>query len=258
MDNKELVSIITPTYNSAEFISETIRSIQAQTYENWELLITDDCSTDDTVKIIENFAAEDNRIKIFRLDKNSGAGVARNNSIEKAQGRFIAFCDSDDLWMPSKLEKQIAFMKAKKATLTFTSYMTSEENGEPCGIVIARRRETYFSTKCDDGIGCLTAVYDTQPFGKFFMPTLRKRQDWGLWLTILKKCRVAYGVKEPLAIYRKRSASISHDKVKLVKYNIAVYRKVLGWPSIIAIPFFFFVFMPSYILKKIKLRIINA
>ena len=103
----ELVSIITPSYNSAAYIAEMIESILAQTYTNWELLITDDCSTDDSVKIIESYATKDSRIKLFRLASNSGAGIARNKSIEEARGRYIAFCDSDDLWKPQKLEKQV-------------------------------------------------------------------------------------------------------------------------------------------------------
>jgi len=127
MDNFGLVSIITPSYNSSSFIAETIESILSQTYLNWELLITDDCSTDRSVEIIERYIQRDSRIKLFRLEKNCGAGVCRNRSISEAKGRFIAFCDSDDRWCPEKLEKQLAFMRGKDCALSYTSYMTCDE-----------------------------------------------------------------------------------------------------------------------------------
>ena len=122
MKDYGLVSIITPSYNSAEFISETIESIIAQTYTNWELLITDDCSTDNTSEIVNKYIRKDNRVKFFQLPQNSGAGVARNNSIKEAKGRFLAFCDSDDAWYPNKLEKQLSFMLENEYAFTCTSY----------------------------------------------------------------------------------------------------------------------------------------
>lgn len=257
MDDLGLVSIITPSYNSALFIAETIESILSQTYPYWELLITDDCSTDHSVEIIERYIQKDSRIRLFRLEKNRGAGVCRNRSISEARGRFIAFCDSDDRWCPEKLEKQLAFMLEKDCALSYTSYMTCDENGKVSNIVVGKRRETYFSMRYDNGIGCLTAVYDTGKVGKVFMPDLRKRQDWGLWLTILRDCGVAYGLKEPLAIYRIRSSSISRDKWSLVKYNLSVYRTVLGNSRIVSYLFFFFLYLPSYFSKKLFLRLVN-
>ena len=150
MDNFGLVSIITPSYNSSSFIAETIESILSQTYLNWELLITDDCSTDRSVEIIERYIQRDSRIKLFRLEKNCGAGVCRNRSISEAKGRFIAFCDSDDRWRPEKLEKQLAFMREKDCALSYTSYrlatrvarfpaLLSEKEERPiflCGVII--------------------------------------------------------------------------------------------------------------------------
>lgn len=257
MDDLGLVSIITPSYNSAPFIAETIESILSQTYPYWELLITDDCSTDHSVKIIERYTQMDSRIKLFRLEKNCGAGVCRNYSISEAKGRFIAFCDSDDQWCPEKLEKQLTFMLKKDCALSYTSYMTCDENGNISDIIIGRKKETYFSMRCDDGIGCLTAIYDSQKVGKVFMPELRKRQDWGLWLTILRDCGVAYGLKEPLAIYRIHSSSISRNKWSLIKYNLSVYRTVLGYSQIISYLFFFILFLPSYFSKKFFLKLVN-
>lgn len=251
MEDYGLVSIITPTYNCARFIGDTIESILAQSYPNWELLVTDDCSTDDTCAAVEKYAARDPRIRLFRLPENSGAGIARNNSIREARGRFIAFCDSDDRWYPDKLAKQLAFMTARDCALSYTSYMSCNEEGETVGIVVCRSRETLGSMMRNNRIGCLTAVYDTAKVGKIFMPELRKRQDWGLLLRILKKCGVAYGMKEPLALYRVRSMSLSRNKADLVKYNLAVYRHVLGWNAVRARFFFAFVFMPSYVWGKL-------
>lgn len=252
-----LVSIITPTYNSEDFVAETIEAIQAQTYPDWELLITDDCSTDRTRDIVQAYADKDERIRLFVLEKNSGAGVARNNSLEQAQGRYIAFCDSDDRWTPEKLEKQVDFMRANDYAFTFTSYHTCDESGNVNGIVSCRRKETYSSLTRDDKIGCLTAMYDSEKIGKIPFPSLRKRQDWGMKLLALKKCGTAYGIQEPLALYRLRTGSISRNKLSLIKYNVAVYEEVLGWGRGAAHLYFFTVFMPTYICKKIIHKINN-
>lgn len=257
MENRGLVSIITPAFNSSRFIRETIESILAQTYPYWELLITDDCSTDDTVEIVRRYVDLDPRIKLFRLERNSGAGVCRNRSIQEAQGRFIAFCDSDDCWKPDKLERQLAFMEKMNCALSYTAYMTCDENSHVTGIVIGRKKETFFSMTCDDGIGCLTAIYDTQKVGKIFMPDLRKRQDWGLWLKVLEKCRIAYGMKDPLAVYRIHSTSISRNKFSLIQYNLNVYKTVLRYSVLKSYLYFTFLFLPSYFFKKLMLRYIN-
>lgn len=257
MNIKHLISIVTPSYNCSDFISETIKSIQSQTYGNWELLITDDCSTDNSCEIIQKLADEDQRIKLLKLETNSGAGVARNNSIKEAKGRFIAFCDSDDRWYPDKLEKQLKLMMEKDCGLSYTSYMTCSEDGNLNGIVVCRNHETLSSIMRDDKMGCLTVMYDTEKVGKVFMPSIRKRQDWAMKLMVLQKCRDAYGLKEPLAYYRLRNNSISHKKRALVKYNIAVYQEVFSWSKFRASIFFLFVFMPNYLIKKLGLRYIN-
>lgn len=257
MTDYGLVSIIMASYNSAQFIAESIESISAQTYRNWELLITDDCSSDNTCEIIRHYAVGDSRVKLFCHEVNLGAGIARNNSIGHATGRFIAFCDSDDRWYPDKLEKQLAFMRGRDCALSYTSYMTCDEEGICTGIVVCRREETLFSMKCDDGIGCLTAVYDTCKVGKIFMPSIRKRQDWGLLLKVLMKCGVAYGIKNPLAIYRLRSGSLSRKKMSLIRYNMAIYREVLGWSSVKSVLFFWLVFSPTHVCKEIGKLYVN-
>lgn len=254
---KDLVSIITPSYNCEKFISQTIEAIQAQTYKEWELLITDDCSTDNTIAIIEGYAQQDSRIKLLKLSKNSGAGVARNNSIREAKGRYIAFCDSDDRWVPSKLEKQITFMNNKNCAFCYSSYWTSDEKGKIYGIVNCRERETLFSNMCDDKIGCLTAIYDTKKVGKVYMPLIRKRQDWALKLNVLKICKEAFGIKEPLAIYRISSNSLSRKKAALVSFNAAALRNVFGWSKVRSLLFVYFVFIPNYLQKRFKIWYTN-
>lgn len=258
MEDFGLVSIITASYNCAPFIGETIESIQAQTYKNWELLITDDCSTDDSREIIRSYADKDSRIRLLLLPNNSGAGVARNNSIKKANGRFIAFCDSDDRWYPEKLEKQLNYMAIKKCALSHTSYMTCDENDCITGIVVCRKRETLQSMCKDDKMGFLTVVYDVEKVGKIYMPIIRKRQDWALKLKVLQKCNRAYGMKEPLAYYRVRGNSISNvPKLSLIKYNIAVFHEVLGWSKIRANVYFYTRFMPTHLIKKLFLKYLN-
>lgn len=250
--NEELVSIITPSYNSSAYIEETIRSILLQTYPYWELLITDDCSTDNSMEIIKGYVSRDSRIKLFQLEKNSGAGVARNFSIKEAGGRFIAFCDSDDRWMPDKLEKQVAFMLERNCALSYTSYEVCSEIGKRTGIISCKNRVGYWDLVRDGCIGCLTVMYDTAKLGKVLMPDIRKRQDWALWLLIIKRCKYALGIKEPLAVYRKRSGSISSSKWHLVSYNIKVYQEILHFSMVKSYIIFGVLFMPTYILKKFR------
>lgn len=249
MEN-DLVSVITPSYNSSLYIEATIQSILAQTYSNWELLITDDCSTDNTIDIVNRYVQQDSRIKLFCLEKNSGAGIARNHSIREARGRYIAFCDSDDRWLPEKLERQIAFMKKKDAAFSYTSYYVCSEGEEIRGKILCKPTINYYSLLKDNSIGCLTAMYDTHILGKMYMPEIRKRQDWGLWFLIIKKIKIAYGLQEPLAIYRVRKSSVSSNKWNLIKFNLNVYRTVLHFSFLQAWCTFLFLFLPTYMYKK--------
>lgn len=255
--DRGLVSIITPSYNCADFIEKTILSVQKQTYTNWEMLITDDCSRDNSVEIIQKIAAHDSRVKLFILDKNCGAGVARNNSIKHARGKYIAFLDSDDMWMKEKLEKQIAFMEDKKCDLSYTSYMVIDEDDKTIGLVLAPNSHSFSQNKCDDKVGFSTAIYNQERLGKIFMPTIRKRQDWGLIMSVLRECNVSYGIKQPLGFYRKGHASLSKNKFSLVSYNIAAYKTVLGWNTLRAYLFFLFIYMPCNIAKKVFNRIVD-
>ena len=252
MDENVSVSIITPSYNCSSFIGEPIESIQAQTYTNWELLITDDCSQDNSREVIQFYADKDPRIKLLVLDKNSGAGVARNNSIRAAKGRYIAFCDSDDRWYPEKLEKQLQFMKDSGCTLSYSSYDVCDEDGEIIGYVECLKELTKPKILRDNGIGCLTAIYDSEKLGKHYMPTMRKRQDWCLWIDIIRSGGVAKGFQQPLALYRERVNSISSNKAEMLKFNYEVYHTFLRKSPLVSWAMLFGKFMPYYFYKKIK------
>lgn len=220
------ISIITPLYNSAEFLSDTIRSVQNQTFNNWEMILVDDCSADQSSGIAQSFADRDSRIRLIRLNKNLGAAVARNVAMEAAQGRYIAFLDSDDLWLPSKLETQLSFMQKKGIDFSFSAYEKIDEQGKPLGFMGVPAKINYNQLLKCCVIGCLTAMYDTEKLGKVYMPLVRKRQDFGLWLRLLKKTEFAYGIQEGLGQYRVRNDSISSNKVSAAIFNWRVYREV--------------------------------
>jgi teichuronic acid biosynthesis glycosyltransferase TuaG len=226
MKNK-LVSIITPLYNSEEYVKETIESALSQTYNDWEMIIVDDCSTDKGPGIVQEYAEKDSRISLIKLTKNSGAAVARNTAIKVAKGSYIAFLDSDDLWTPEKLEKQIQFMEENDYSFTFTSYQQITEDGKKFGKVIkVPSILNYRQALLKNPIGCLTAVYNAEKLGKIYMPLIRKRQDYALWLKILKKGFKGHGLNQVLAYYRVRRNSISSNKVELIKYQWKLYRKI--------------------------------
>lgn len=222
---ESLVSIITPTYNSEKYITETIRSVLDQTYVNWEMIIVDDGSTDQTEVIIADFITSDTRIKFYKLHHNSGAGVARNQAISLATGKYIAFLDSDDLWKPQKLQKQIAFLETHQLPFTFSFYDCIDEAGNSLHKrVEAPLKLRYWQLFFCNFVGNLTGIYDVHFFGKIPISSIRKRQDWMVWLTVLKRIRSAQPVAESLALYRVREDSISASKVKLLEHNYAVYR----------------------------------
>lgn len=220
------ISIITPSYNSSLLISNTIKSVLAQTVTDWEMIIVDDCSSDNSVDVIQSFVDQDPRIKLIQLSENSGAAVARNAAIEAAQGRYIAFLDSDDRWLPNKLEKQLAFMCENSYSFTYAAYDKINPGGEVLGQVGVPDKVTYNDLLKSNSIGCLTAIYDTEFFGKVYMPLIRKRQDLGLWLRLLKKTKYAYGLNEPLGQYCVRPDSISANKVNAAKFTWRLYRDV--------------------------------
>ncbi|WP_415902812.1 glycosyltransferase family 2 protein [Neptuniibacter sp. QD29_5] len=221
-----LVSIITPVYNSSDFILDSIKSVVNQTVEDWELILVDDCSSDSTAQIIKNYALTDSRVKFFQLEKNSGAAVARNFAINEARGRYIAFLDSDDLWHEEKLSKQLSFMQDNQVAFTYSSYQQIDEEGNSLSEISVPSKVGYKQLLKTNVIGCLTVIYDTEMIGKHEMPLIRKRQDFGLWLKLLKTVDYAYGIKEPLAFYRVRKGSISSNKLSAAKFTWDLYRKI--------------------------------
>lgn len=222
-----LVSIITPTYNCGRFIEETIESIQAQTYENWEMVIVDDCSSDDTREVVERCMAEDHRIKYYCLETNSGAAVARTKAMELAEGEYIAFCDSDDLWMPEKLQRQLSFMQENGYAFSCTAYEQIDEESNSLGRVIKTVRKTdYNRLLLDCPVGNSTVMYNVGVMGKFQVPNIRKRNDDALWLQMLKKEKYIWGMPDVLMKYRIRKNSISSNKLSVIKYHWILYREI--------------------------------
>ncbi|EMG7548213.1 glycosyltransferase [Vibrio alginolyticus] len=224
--SQSLVSIIMPSYNSDGTILESIQSVLSQTYKNWELIIVDDRSTDNTWQVIQTYADKYDNIRVYQNKENLGAGASRNFAIKKARGRFIAFLDSDDLWTEDKLAEQIPFMLENNYPLTYTHYsrFTTEEE---LSVVTAPKYTTYKKLMYSNVIGCLTAVYDTQALGKRYMPLIRKRQDMGLWLDILKDTPKAYCLPKPLAKYRMDSG-MTANKFSVLSYQWKFYRDVVG------------------------------
>lgn len=245
-EEQPLVSIIMPAYNAELHIAESIDSVISQTYSNWELLITDDRSTDTTQKIINEYAIQDSRIKLFINDENGGAGIARNNSIKQSVGRFIAFLDADDQWLPEKLTTQISFMLRNNYAFTFTAYQKLE--GETLkGTVTPPQFTTYNKLLNSNVIGCLTAVYDTNVLGKHYMPVIRKRQDMGLWLSLLKQVPKSYSLPDVLALYRVDSG-MTQNKFKILKWQWLFYRDVLEL-NIFRATYHFFIYSVKGFLK---------
>ncbi len=223
----DLVSIIMPSYNTARYIGESIQSVLAQTYTNWELIIVDDCSTDNTDEMVA--AIEDARIRYLKNDKNSGAAVSRNRALKEARGRWIAFLDSDDLWLPEKLEKQIAFMEANDYHFSYTDYVEIDEASNLTGVhVTGPKRITRTGMYNYCWPGCLTVMYDANVVELIQIADIRKNNDYAMWLKICKKAE-CYLLSDKLAKYRKRSGSISnHGYKELIKWHYRLFREAEG------------------------------
>lgn len=220
------VSIITPTYNCARFIEETIKSVQAQTFTDWEMIISDDCSTDNTKEVISPYLASDSRIKYICNDKNSGAAITRNNALRIATGRWIAFLDSDDLWAPTKLEKQISFMIEYDINFSYTNYSEIDENGNLLGIVVTGPKKiSKFGMYAYCWPGCLTVMYNSEYVGLVQIDDIKKNNDYALWLKVIKKAD-CFLLDDNLAKYRKRTGSISnHSYSSLIKWHYRLFKE---------------------------------
>lgn len=232
----DLVSIITPSYKTAKFIRETIESVLNQTYKNWEMLIVDDCSNDGTKEIVESY--QDERIKYCENPKNQGAALSRNRALQMAKGKWIAFLDSDDLWEPQKLEKQVAFMEENNYNFSYTRYIQIDENSMPIGKeVFGPKKITKRKMFGYCYPGCLTVMYNQEEIGLIQIPDLRKRNDDAMWLKVVKKSP-CYLLDEQLAKYRIRKGSISNvKKTTLIKHQFNVFYISEGYGKIKAFLF---------------------
>ena len=250
MTNKREVSVITPVYNAEKFLTETIKSVLNQTYESFEYLLIDDCSTDNSTSIIKEFAKNDSRVKYIKLPENSGAAVARNKGLEKAKGRFIAFVDSDDKWYPEKLQKQLDFMALNHAPFTYTNYEHISEEGEILSSPKLPERLNYSGLLKNTAIACSTVVIDRKVIGDFRMPLVRKGQDTATWLKILRNHNYAYLVDEVLNQYRGREGSLSSNKLGALKRTWNTYRNLEKLPLHKAIYYFSF-YVGNAIMRRI-------
>lgn len=227
-----MVSIITPMYKGAAFVGETIRSVLAQSYKNWEMIIVDDCSPDDGagIKEVEKYSGKDDRIKLIASKVNKGSSGARNIALKEAKGRYIAFLDSDDIWHPDFLEKQLKFMSEKNAPLVFSSYRRIDENTkeELLKPFIVPDKVSYKSILRTCPIFPSTAIYDTEIVPKFYFNEVlgSMRDDYVYWLTMLKSISAGYGNKEVLVDYRMRKTSVTSNKRNVIRPQWNVLRKV--------------------------------
>lgn len=247
----DLVSIIMPAYNAEKYIEEAIQSVLKQTYTNWELIITDDKSTDDTEKIIKKYQDQDKRIKLYALSKNQGVANARNIAIQNAEGRYIAFLDSDDMWLPEKLERQIRFMKKNGYLFTFHDYRTIRVVDKRFSKVIKVPLKVDYKEllKGNSTGSCLSTCIDRVVIKEIYMPN-KKHEDYICWLNILKKYSiVGYGMNECLAYYRVGEKSVSSNKVKSAYWTWNVYRKSQRL-SILQSMYYMFFYMKNGLKKR--------
>lgn len=232
----ELVSIIMPSYNTAAYIAQSIKSVQNQSYNNWELLIVDDCSTDNTDDVVKPFLI-DNRIRYLKNEKNSGAAVSRNRALREANGRWIAFLDSDDLWMPNKLERQISFMKKHDYHFSYTNYEEISTEDKKIGVMVTgpkRITKSGMFNYCWPG--CLTVMYDKDAVGLIQITDIKKNNDYAMWLKVCKKAD-CYLLDEMLALYRRgRAGSVSTHSIKtMIGWHYKLYREAEGQNAITAV-----------------------
>lgn len=247
-----IVSIIMPAYNSGQFITESIESILSQTMKDWELLVIDDCSVDATIEVVRRFAENDSRIRLLSTKENSGSGIARNIGIKEANGRYIAFCDSDDWWYPDKLALQIQFMEKNGYEFVCSYYEDAKIDLTPYYVVTPPAKQNFKDMTSGCIVGTPGVIYDTARIGKIYMPEYRRSQDWGTWMRILRQVDFLYVFPRALWRYRHNPQSMSNNKIKMVKAAISIYRNELGYSKIKSWWVFLTVFLPKNIGKKIR------
>lgn len=225
----DLISIVVPVYNAEKFLQDTIKTVEEQTYPNWELLFVDDCSKDNSVAIIKEARKKDKRIKLFQNKENSGAALTRNKGIEEAKGSFLCFLDADDLWEKAKLESQLKFMKENTCAFSYTDYEFSDKEGIPNGKKVrVPKTINYKQALKNTTIFTSTVMFDLQKLSKddIFMPNVRRGQDTATWWKVLKKIEYAYGLNEVLSYYRRVENTLSSNKITALKRTWHLYRDI--------------------------------
>lgn len=255
MKDYGLVSIITPNYNGSAVISHTIESVQAQTYQNWELLIQDDGSVDDSYEVVERYAKHDARIKWERNEHNIGAAMTRNNAIRRSKGSYLAFLDNDDLWLPTKLEKQLKFMENNQCDFSFTKYEHVDDNLVPLGVQAqVVKKLTYQKLLVHCWPGCSSVMYKQDVNNKVYAVDCGNNDDQEQFFEAIKWCKNAMGFDECLTLYRVRSGSRSSNKWKLIKPYIDVMHQIQGQNLLMSYVYLFtHMFVKTFFkYKKIK------
>ena len=243
---KPLVSIITPAYNAEKFIIQTIKSVLNQTYENWEMIIIDDCSKDLTYEKIKKYSEKDRRIKLLQNVNNKGVAFTRNKAIDIANGKYIAFLDADDLWDNQKLEKQVKFMETNKVLLSYTGYRKINEDGKIRGSIKVPLKLNYNELLKNCLIGFLTSMYNQEVIGKQYFKNI-KAEDYIYWLEMIKKVKIAEGLQEDLASYRVLKSSRSSNKLDIIKHHWRIYYNIEKLGIVSSIKYYFI-----YIYRGIK------
>lgn len=253
MQDYGLVSIIMPNWNCSSLICNSIKSVIEQTYSNWELLIQDDCSSDSPEFIVESYAVDDSRIKFASNDKNLGAAITRNNALLRAQGKWVAFLDSDDLWEPTKLEKQLQFMVDGGYHFSYTGYQEIDSSGKETGVFISGPRHiTKFGMYAFCWPGCLTVMFDREYYGLLQIKDIKKNNDYAMWLKVISKADCYY-FDECLAKYRRgRIGSVStHGYTTLIKWHYKLWNEAMGFNPIYSV-FWTFINLSCGIYKKLR------
>jgi len=228
MDGCVIVSVIMPAYNCERYIGEAIDSVLKQNMKEWELIIVDDCSKDRTCEIVRDYIHRCDRINLKCLSSNRGPQAARTEGIRSAVGKYIAFLDSDDIWKPDKLQKQVAFMEENSILMSATAYELINEDNQLLGTAIypPEKCDYYRMLRLSNPLGNTTVMYNQEVLGKYEVPNIKKRNDFALWLRILRDVDFCYGMQEVLASYRERRNSVSSNKLRIIKYHWQLYHEI--------------------------------
>ena len=225
MKKEPLVSIVMPLYNCENYVAEAVESVISQSYRNWELIIVDDASTDNSYLIVKKLVGNNPKVKIYHKEQNIGVAKARNYALQLSEGKYIAFLDSDDIWLPNKLEIQIGFMEVENIFLSYTSYYIINKKSKITSVFLAEKTVTYDDMLKTSQIGTLTTIYNAEKLGKYYFQEIG-HEDYVMKLQILKGIDCARGIEEPLAKYRISDNSLSKNKIKTALWQWKIYRNI--------------------------------